>query len=580
VRTTTRSPDKVDLPKRAELKRLRLSPEVAYYLISRKIPLPTCPPAIKTPEPGEVLRTARFDPARVDRVLKAFGLLRHTKGRWKGQALIPDPWQVAYVLAPVFGWVARDENGEWSRVVRELYVDVPRRNGKSTMCGGIAIYLTAADGEPGAEVVAAATTTNQAGFVFGPIKQLARSAPALRGHVQALQTRIVHPASGSYFAVISSTATAQHGANLHGAVIDELHAHKTPDLVDALETGTGSRRQPLIAKITTADEGKPNTVYARNRLYIEQLAKRVFIAPSTYGVVFAAAVDDDPFAEATQRAANPGFGISPTKASLKAAADKARQSPADLARYLRLHLGIRTRQQTVYLDLGAWDRNAGLVAETALAGREAYGGLDLASTSDLCALCWALPDEHGGYDALWRLWAPEAALEALDRRTAGSASVWARQGILTVTPGNVADYDYIKAAVLTDAQTFAVRDLAYDRWNATQLVNDLVAENVPMRPLGQGFASMSAPTKELQRLVLAGTAEAPKVRHGGNACVRWQIDNFAVQMDAAGNVKPAKHLAADKIDAVVALIMALDGASNQHEQRMTSAYEDRGLEVI
>ena len=562
----------VELPSKSELARLKLSPEVAYYLLSRGIKLPTCPPLIKTPEAGRVLRSARFDPARVDRVLAAFSMLRHTKGEWKGQPLTPDSWQVAYIIAPVFGWVRRDGD-RWVRVVRELYCDVPRKNGKSTLCGGIAMYLTAADGEPGAEVVAAATTAGQAAFVFAPIKQLAASAPDLKGHVKALQYRIVHPASGSYFAVVSSTASAQHGANLHGTIIDELHLHKTPDLVDALETGTGSRRQPLIVKITTADDGKPNTVYSRNRVYIEQLARRVFVAASTYGVVFAAPDDADPFSEATWKAANPGYGISPTASSIAREAERARRSPADLAKFLRLHLGIRTKQETRFVELSAWDRNAGLVDEAALKGRTAYGGLDLASTSDLCALAWVFPDGSGGVDALWRLWVPADALESLDRRTAGSASVWVREGRLTLTPGNVADYDYIKEQVLADVAAFDVRDVAYDRWNATQLVTDLTGENVPMRPLGQGFASMSAPTKELQRLVLSGTAAEPKLRHGGNPAMRWQIDNLAVAMDAAGNVKPAKQLAADKIDGVVALVMALDGLA-QAEADKRSAYED------
>jgi phage terminase large subunit-like protein len=578
VVTRSRAPADVELPDSDELRRLKLSPEVAYYLISRGIGLPEYAPLIKTPEAGEVDRGAQFDPARVDRVLRAFAMLRHTKGEWKGRPLTPDPWQVAYILAPVFGWVHRDDDGQWVRVVRELYCDVPRKNGKSTLCGGIAMYLTAADNEPGAEVVAAATTAAQAAYVFAPIKQLAANAPDLKGHVRALQNRIVHPASGSYFAVISSTASAQHGANLHGSIIDELHLHKTPDLVDALETGTGSRRQPLIVKITTADDGKPDTVYARTRSYVEQLARRVFIAASTYGVVFAADVADDPFIESTWRKANPGYGVSPSRAFLRTSAEQAQRSPAELSRFLRLHLGIRTKQATKWIDLSAWDANASIVDPLALTGRAAYGGLDLASTADLCALCWVFPDEHGGFDSLWRLWAPADALDSLDRRTAGSASAWVRAGLLSLTPGNVTDYDHIRAQVIADAKTFDVRDVAYDRWNATQLVNDLVGADLPMRPMGQGFASMSAPTKELQRLILSGSAETPRLRHGGNAAVRWQVDNFTVAMDAAGNVKPAKNIAADKIDAVVALVMALDSAAQLDES--VSLYETRDPIVI
>lgn len=562
-----------------QLKAHKLSPEVGYYLASRGFGLPRCVPHIKTPEPGELLRGARFDPERVDRVVAAFGVLRHTKGEWAGRPLRPDAWQVAYVLAPVFGWIRKNSNGAWVRVIRELYCDVPRRNGKSTLAGGIAMYLTAADREPGAEVVAAATTVHQAGFVFQPVKALATSAPKLRGHVVARQYRIVHPASGSYFEVVSSAADAQHGANLHGAIIDELHVHKTADLVEALETGTGSRRQPLVVKITTADDGRQDTVYARNRTRIEQLARRVFRHPSTYGVVFAADKDDDPFAEATWRKANPGYGISPTKDYLSQEASKARQSPVELAKFLRLHLGIRTKQETRFIDLDVWDRNASIVNEAKLLGRPCYGGLDLANTSDLCALAWDFPADDGSHDVLWRLWLPERAYIALNTRVAGHAAIWRRQGLITVTPGDVADYDFIRSQINLDRERFDVREVGYDPWNASQLVNDLVADEVAMVRMRQGFATMSPPTKQLLHLLLEGTEANPRYRHGGHSVMRWMVDNLAVAMDPAGSVKPDRARAGDKINGVVAAVMALDRAINR-EPAKVSAYEDSGLEVV
>lgn len=571
---STRQPSKDDLA------RLKLTPEVAWYLTSRGIPLPTTAPAVKTPEPGEVLRTARFDAARVDKVLRAFSALRHTKGKWAGRPLRPDPWQVAYFIAPVFGWVRKNDDGEWVRVIRDAYLDVPRRNGKSTISGGVAMYLTAADGEPGAEVVAAATTTRQAGFVFQPVKQLALKAPALRDHVKPLQSRIVHPATGSYFEVISSAADAQHGQNLHGAIIDELHLHRTADLVEALETGTGSRRQPLVVKITTADDGRPGTIYARNRDRIEQLAARIIKIPEVYGVVFAAPKGADPFLEETWRAANPGFGVSPTREYLSAEAAKAKQSPADLAKFLRLHLGVRTKQETRYIDLAVWDRNASIVDEAALAGRAAYGGLDLANTSDLCALAWDFPDDDGGHDVLWRYWVPERAFRQMDRRLAGQAEVWRSSGLLTVTPGDVTDYDYIHEQINRDRELFDVREIGYDPWNASQLVNNLLADEAPMVSMRQGFATLSPPTKALLHLLLEGNEEAPRYRHGGNPVTRWMVDNLAVAMDPAGNVKPNKARAADKIDGVAAAIMALDRAINRAPARRRSAYESTGLEVV
>lgn len=558
---------------------LLLSEEVAWYLESRGIPLPDCPPAIKTPEPDQ-LAEARFDPARVDRVLTAFGKLRHTQGKWAGRSLRPDPWQVAYVLAPVFGWVRRNEDGEWVRVIRRAYIEVPRKNGKTTTAGGIATYLTAADGEPGAQVYAVASGRDQARFCFDPIRAIAQRSPALRPYVKVLASRIVHEPSGSYFAVVSRVADLLHGANIHGAIIDELHVHKSPDLVEAVETGTGSRTQPLIVIITTADDGRRTTIYARRREYIEQLARRALTDPTVYGVVWAADPEDDPFAEATWRKANPGFGVSPSREYLAQAANEAKSSPADLAKFLRLHLGRRTKQETRYIDMAAWDANASLVDERQLAGRRAYGGLDLASTSDLCALAWVFPAEDGTtYDALWRLWTPEDNVPALDKRTAGLASTWVRQGHLITTPGNVADYGFIRAQISRDLDVFAVGEIGYDPWNATQLVNDLVSDGAPMVTVRQGYGTLSAPTKELQRLVLEGTPERPVFRHGGQPAVRWQVDNLAVAMDPAGNVKPDKANSGDKIDAVAAAVMALSRAIAQIGPGR-SKYEDDDLTIL
>lgn len=568
--------DSFGLPSVAVLRRLKISPEVAYYMVSRGIPLPSSPPNIKTPE-GRSLPGALFDEGRVDRVMRAFAHLRHTQGRLAGQPLVPDSWQVAYIIAPVFGWIKQNEYGDWVRVVRTLYVDVPRKNGKSTICGGLALYLTAADGEAGAQVIAAATTKDQAGFVFAPIKELAESAPALRGRVRALGGRIIHSKSNSYFGVISSTADAQHGANLHGAIIDELHIHKTPDLVETIETGTGSREQPLVVKITTADTGKPNTIYARNRRYVEQLARGVFKDASTFGVVFAADENDDPFSVSTQKKANPGYGVSPTAEYLETAAKKARNSPAELASYKRLHLGLRTKQTTKYIDLKAWERNAGpRIPETEFHGRMCYGGLDLGSVSDLTALAWLFPRPgKTGYDTLYRFWTPEENVGALDERTAGNASVWIKNGWLQTTPGDVTDYEFIKRAILEDQESFNVVSIGFDRWNATQLANDLLADGVPLVKTGQGFLTMSPALKEMQRLVLLGKRGDPKLSHRGNPVMHWMVDNLAIAEDAAGNVKPDKANSADKIDGVSALCNALSEALSL--ENSPSIYQDHGL---
>lgn len=566
--------DSFGLPTINVLRRLKLSPEVGYYLVSRGIPLPTCVPKIKTPEPRGFKGSA-FDPEKVDRVLAAFNHLRHTQGRLAGQPLTPDPWQIAYIIAPVFGWVRQNDYGEWVRIIRSLYVDVPRKNGKTTIAGGLAMYMTAADGEMGAQVIAAASTKDQAGFAFAPVKKLAESAPALRGHVKALANRIIHPASNSYFGVIASSADAQHGANIHAAIIDELHVHKTPDLVEAIETGTGSREQPLIIIITTADSGKPNTIYARKRSYIEKLANRVGQAQdfTTYGVVWGLEDDaTDLFSEKAISAANPGFPISPNKAFMESEIKKAKNSPAELASFKRLHLGIRTRQTTAFINLTDWRRNAGKLTEPELYGRECFGGLDLGSVSDLTAFALIFPRRVGGeleegFDLLFRFWTPEENLEALDKRTADAASkAWVKQGWLSTTPGNVTDYDFIKQRILDDCDLFDIRSIGIDPWNATHLMNQLQEEGVPMATIRQGFFSMSGPLKEMSRLTLKGKKGAEFMRHGGNPVMEWMIDNLAVAIDPAGNVKPDKAESGDKIDGVSALANAFAEYMNPDEQ--------------
>lgn len=532
-----------------------LSPEVAWYLESRGVPLPDCPPRWKTPEPRDV-RGAKFDPSRVDRVLNALRRLRHTQGEWAGRPLNPDPWQVGYIIAPVFGWVRRNDRDNWVRIIRSLYVDIPRKNGKTTLSGGIAMYMTAADGEPGAQVYALAASKDQARYCFDPVKAIAEKSPDLKSHVRVTASRIVHTRSSSYFAVAASLADLIHGANIHCANVDELHIHKTRDLVDAVETGTGARSQPLVCIITTADEGKPGTIYDEKRRYVEQLARGAIEDPATYGVVWAADEADEhgeaPFAEATWRKANPGYGISPTREFMQSEARKARENPANLSRFLRLHLGIRTKQQTRYLTLDAWDASAGMVDETKLDGRKCYGGIDLSSVSDLTSVCWTFPDGGGGYDAIWRHFLPEAALDDLAKRTADAARVWVREGWLRLTPGNVLDNDYVLDQIDRDAQRFEVATVGFDRWGANDLVRRLTDGGLTCVGIGQGFASLNGPLKELLRLVLSG-----QYRHGGNPVMRWMVDNLAVAMDPAGNVKPDKATSHDKIDGISAALNAL-----------------------
>jgi phage terminase large subunit-like protein len=247
---------------------------------------------------------------------------------------------------------------------------------------------------------------------------------------------------------------------------------------------------------------------------------------------------------------------------MEQAANKAKNSPAELASFKRLHCGMRTKQTTAYLSLPAWDRNAGeRLFESQLIRRAAYGGLDLGSVSDLTALCWIFPQEgRQGYDAIWRFWAPEARLDDLDERTAKSASTWVKDGWLRLTPGDVTDYEVVRKTILEDMDTFDVQTIGFDRWNALQLTNQLQDDGVPLVETVQGYRTMSPALKEIQRLVVSGRHGAENLRHGGNPLMRWMVDNLAVAIDPAGNVKPDKAHIADKIDGVSALVNATSEA--------------------
>lgn len=533
-----------------------LSPEVRWYLEDRGYGEPTCVPLIRTPEPRNV-KGAVFDPTRVDRQIRALGALRHTKGKWAGRPIVPTATQVAYIIAPIFGWVAPNADGELVRIIRDGYVEMPRKGAKTTLASGLATGLAFADGEMGAEVLMGAASRDQAGQAFKPIAALAKNSKILQdAGVRPTKTEIIQESTGSFIKAVSSRGDLAHGANVHGGLVDELHVHKSPDLLEAIESGTGARSQPLVFIITTADDGQTTSVYAQRRDLIEKLAAGTLKAPSMYGVVFAAEESDDPGSPETWAKANPLYPVTPSPEFMQSAWEKAQSSPAQLASFLRLHLGIRAKQDKRFFDLGRWDRNASMVDETKLAGKPAFGGIDLGSVSDLTALVWMFPAEVG-YDVLCRFWMPEDALPELDVRTARTASGWVKDGWLTLTPGDVTDYDFIKEQVKRDLTRYDVQAIGYDRWNSSQLVIDLEAEDAPMVKVGQGYASLSAPMKELDHMIRTGTSKEPMLRHGGHPVLRWMADNLRVTMDASGNVKPDKAKSMDKIDGISALSTAL-----------------------
>lgn len=510
---------------------------------------------------------AWFDVERVRKALRALAAFRHTKGRWAGVRLRIgeglDPWQVVWVIAPVFGWVYHDpEIDAVVRVIRTAWVEVPRKNGKSTLSSGISGVLLLADGEAGAEVYNAAGSTLQAGRVFEDAKRMLLTSPAARKRVEPLKEVVRVPATGGILRVLSRVAETAHGLNVSGGIIDEVHTLRLRRaLVEAIETGTGARDQPLIVFITTADEAEEGTIYDEKHSYTRNVANGIVSDPGHYGVIWAAEESDDPFAEATWRKANPGLGKSPTLAYMRREAQKAQTTATYFPTFCRLSLNLRKREQTRWLDVNRWDACRGAVDRSELRGRRAWGGLDLSSVSDFTAWAvWAEPVRPGAeLDLLMRFWLPEDRAEEFERRLRVPIRQWAHDGHLTLVPGDVIDYAAVKAAVVGDCRHLDMQRISYDRMFAGQLVQEVEEEvrGVPVVPVAQTFLGLSAACKELERMVRSGA-----MRHGGHPVLRWMASVVEVKNDGLDNIRPVKpdrQKSVTRIDGIQAAVTALDG---------------------
>jgi len=510
---------------------------------------------------------AWFDIDRARKALTALAAFRHTKGRWAGVALRLgeglDPWQVVWILAPVFGWVYHDaEVDRVVRVIRSVWVEVPRKNGKSTLSSGVSGVLFLADGEYGAEVYNAAGSTLQAGRVFEDAKRMLLASPTARKKVEPFKEVVRAPARGGILRVLSRVAEVAHGLNVSGAVVDEVHTLRLRRaLVEAIETGTGAREQPLVVFITTADEGEDGTIYDEKHTYTRNVATGVVSDPGHYGVIWAAELGDDVFAESTWRKANPGLGKSPTLAYMRREANKAKSTPTYFPTFCRLSLNLRMREQTRWLDITKWDRCDGEVDRAALHGRRAWGGLDLSAVSDFTAwTAWVEANRPGAeLDLLARFWVPGERVEDLERKLMVPLRRWVDAGLVEATEGDVIDYTAVKAAVIGDCRHLDMQRVSYDRMFAGQMVQELDAEllGVDVVPIAQTFLGLSPACKELERLV-----GARSFRHGGNPVLRWMASVVEVKNDGADNIRPVKPDRAKsvtRIDGIQAAVTGLDG---------------------
>ena len=451
-----------------------------------------------------------------------------------------------------------------------------RKNGKSVLLAGTALYALIADGEPGAHVYAAATTRDQARIVFGEAERMVDASPALRSRVTRTVNNLAVLPTSSWFRPLSADASKMDGLNVHFAAVDEVHEHSSPEIIQKLNTATGSRRQPLVFEITTAGHDRQSVCWQHHEFSIKTLEGTVPPEAADSWFAFIATIDagDDWTNPAVWIKANPSLGVTVKVEDLKRQVEEAREMPAQQNAIRRLRLNEWTEQVTRWIDMGVWADGATPFDEDDLIGRPCYAGLDLARVNDLSSLALVFPPEQPGerVKVIWRHWCPEDDILRRARRDRAPYTVWRDQGWLKATEGNTTDFRFIEAEIVALATSFNILEVAYDRTFAGELVRNLQDEGLTMVEFGQGFISMGPASAELMRLLIGR-----ELQHGGNPVATWCASNVTVRRDPAGNEKPDKERSTERIDAVVAAIMAV---GRLQVGIGGSVYEQRGLLVF
>jgi len=499
-----------------------------------------------------------------DRAVRLINQLTHTKGPFAGKAFNLRPWQEHQIVRPLF---TTREDG--LRRYRTCLLMLPRKNGKSELAAALAIYFLLFDGEIGAEVYSAATDKDQAALVFNMAAAMIRNDPELLARCEIIdsQKRIVYRATGSFYRAISAEAYSKHGFNASVVIYDELHAAANDELWYVLSTSQGARAQPLMMAITTAGYDRRSILwklYAHGKRVLENPA----LDPTFLPILFEAPQDADWTDEAVWKGCNPALGDFRSMEEMRTVAARAKEIPSEENWFRRLYLNQWTEQATRWIQMESWDACQAPIQRASLRGRRCYVGMDLSTTTDLTALVAVFPDAEGGFDVLPAFFAPAEGIAERSRHDRVPYADWRRDGYLTATQGKHVDYEAVRMRLHEWAKEFDMRQVAYDPWNATDLVTRLTEQDgfecVPMR---QGFGSLSAPTKALEVAILG-----KQLRHDGHPILRWNMSNIAVETDAAGNVKMSKKESTERIDGAAALVMAVD-AMNRHDHAAVPKYE-------
>jgi len=505
------------------------------------------------------MTTRRGDPGPT-RAIRFINNLTHTKGDWAGRSFALRPWQQRIIRQ------AFQTRRDGTRQYRTVLLEIPRKNGKTELAAAVALYGLFGDGELGAEVYSAAADKDQAAICFHVAAQMVRNDPILEAQCDLIdsQKRIVHRPSGSFYRAISSEAYSKHGFNASMVVYDELHAAPTRDLYDVLSTSMGARRSPLMFIPTTAGYDRHSILWELHEHGLRVL-EDPDLDPTFLPVIYAAPAEADWQSEKVWRKANPALGDFRSLEEMRIAGQRAAAIPAQENTFRRLYLNQWTEQASRWIPIAAWDGCYAPVDRATLRTRRGFVGLDLSATTDLTAAVAVFPDADG-FDVLTQFFLPADNLAERIRRDRVPYDVWARDGQLTLTPGNSVDYEAVRMTLRAWDDEFDLVAIGFDPWNATDLVERLKTQDgflcVPVR---QGFAAMSAPTKGLERAVVGRT-----LRHSGQPVLRWNVSNVSVETDAAGNLKPSKKVSTARIDGVVALVIAIDMMDRHSAPRPTT----------
>ncbi len=505
-----------------------------------------------------------FDRKAAARTIKFIESLKHTKGEWAGQRFKLEPWQ-QFVVWNIFGWKLADG----TRRFRYVYIEIARKNGKTALSAGIGLYMLFADGESRPEVYSAATVKDQAKICFADAVEIVK-ATDLKNYLTPYRNSIVYELKGGTFKPLSSDYGTHDGLNPSCGIIDEFHAHKDSGMFDVIKSAFGARRQPLMFIITTAGFNKSGACYAY-RDNVIKILRGINQDDALFGMIYTLDKNEEWDIPKMWVKSNPNLGVSLSVDYLADQVKDAKNRPEAVRNVMTKNVNLWVDAEKTWILDEKWMQCVGSTTLEDLRGCDCWGGLDLSNVSDITAFV-LLFNENDKFQLLPFFWIPEEKMLEKVRKENINYDHWVREGFVKVTPGNVTDYDFVQADILRIIADYNLKSTAYDRWNSSQTIINLTDEGLTFNPFGQGYGSMSAPTKQFEALVLS-----ERVEHFGNPVLRWMLSSTLIKTDPAGNIKPDKEKSTQKIDGIVSSIMALGEWMTAQADDDSNPYNDRGL---